>query len=112
MSKIISEQILMRIFIGEEDRYNGRPLYEALLELLREEGFSGATVLRAIAGFGEHHICHTQKLLDLSASLPVIIEVIDNMERFDALMPAIDQMMQGGTITFEQVRVVRYSQDG
>jgi PII-like signaling protein len=109
MSKLIGEQQLMRIFIGESDRYNHRPLYEALVELLRREGFAGATVLRGICGFGANRVYHTQKLLDLSADLPMVIEVVDSQEKINAIMPQIDAMMGGGMITLEKATVIKYS---
>lgn len=80
MTKLIGEQVLMRIFIGEGDRYEHKPLYEALVELLRSEGFAGATVLRGVCGFGANRVYHTQKLLDLSADLPLVVEVVDTEE--------------------------------
>lgn len=80
MTKLIGENVLMRIFIGEADRYQHRPLYEALVELLRKEGFAGATVLRGVSGFGAHSVYHTQKLLDLSADLPLVVEVVDTQK--------------------------------
>ena len=79
MTKLIGEQVLMRIFIGEGDRYEHKPLYEALVELLRHEGFAGATVLRGVCGFGANRVYHTQKLLDLSADLPLVVEVVDTL---------------------------------
>ena len=109
MSKLVGEQQLMRIFIGESDRYGSRPLYEALVELLRKEGFAGATVLRGICGFGANRVYHTQKLLDLSADLPMVIEVVDSQEKITAVMPQIDAMMGGGMITLEKATVIRYS---
>lgn len=109
MTKLVGENILMRIFIGESDRHGHRPLYEALVELLRKEGFAGATVLRGVSGFGAHSVYHTQKLLDLSADLPLIVEVVDSQEKIDTVMPSIDEMMGGGMITLEKVSVVRYS---
>jgi PII-like signaling protein len=111
MSKLIGENVLMRIFIGESDRFEHKPLYEALVELLRKEGFAGATVLRGVSGFGAHSVYHTQKLLDLSADLPLIVEVIDTQEKIDAIMPRIDEMMGGGMITLEKATVIRYSHD-
>ena len=99
----------MRIFIGENDRFEHKPLYEALVELLRKEDFAGATVLRGVSGFGAHSVYHTQKLLDLSADLPLIVEVIDTQEKIDAIMPRIDGMMGGGMITLEKATVIRYS---
>jgi PII-like signaling protein len=109
MTKLIGEQLLMRIFIGESDRYEHKPLYEALVELLRSEGFAGATVLRGVCGFGANRVYHTQKLLDLSADLPLVIEVIDSEEKINAVMPRIDAMMAGGMITLEKTTVIRYS---
>ncbi len=111
MSKLVGENVLMRIFIGESDRYDHRPLYEALVELLRKEGLAGATVLRGLCGFGAHSVFHTQKLLDLSADLPLVIEAVDCQEKIDAVMPRIDEMMGGGMITLEKVTVIRYTHD-
>lgn len=110
MSKLTGENLLMRIFIAESDRYGQKPLYEALIELLQKESFAGATVLRGVSGFGVHSIYHTQKLLDISADLPIIIEVIDSQEKIDSIMPRIDEMMNGGMITLEKATVIRYSQ--
>ena len=109
MSKLIGEQQLMRIFIGESDRHGSQPLYEALVELLRKEGCAGATVLRGICGFGANRVYHTQKLLDLSADLPMVIEVVDSQEKISAVMPQIDAMMGGGMITLEKATVIRYT---
>ncbi|MFA6012837.1 MAG: DUF190 domain-containing protein [Desulfobacteraceae bacterium] len=111
MTKLVGENVLMRIFIGESDRFGGQPLYEALVELFRKEGFAGATVIRAISGFGAHSVYHTQKLLDLSSDLPLIVEVVDSKEKIDAIMPRIDTMMGGGMITLEKATVIRYSHD-
>lgn len=109
MTKLIGEHVLMRIFIGEGDRYEHRPLYEALVEMLRQEGFAGATVLRAVASFGAHNVYHTHKLLDLSADLPLVVEAVDTQEKVDAVMPRIDAMMSGGMITLEKATVIRYA---
>ena len=109
MKRMIGDQMLMRIFIGESDRYKHKPLYEALVELLRKEGFAGATVLRGVSGFGAHSVYHTQKLLDLSADLPMIVEVVDTQEKIYAILPHIDEMMAGGMITLEKAMVIRYS---
>ena len=109
MTKLIGEQVLMRIFIGEGDRFEHKPLYEALVELLQNEGFAGATVLRGVCGFGANRVCHTQKLLDLSAQLPLVVEVVDTQEKINAIMPRIDAMMDGGMITLEKATVIRYS---
>lgn len=109
MTKLIGENVLMRIFVGETDRYHHKPLYEALVELFREEGFAGATVIRGISGFGAHSVYHTQKLLDLSADLPLIVEVVDSQEKIDDIMPRVDEMMSGGMITLEKAQVIRYT---
>jgi len=109
MTKLVGENLLMRIFIAEGDRYEHRPLYEALVEMLRKEGFAGATVLRGVSGFGAHSVYHSQKLLDLSADLPMIIEAVETEEKINKVMPRIDAMMSGGMITLEKVRVIRYT---
>jgi len=109
MEKFVGEKVLMRIFIGESDKFGHRPLYEALVELFRSAGLAGATVLRGVAGFGAHSVYHTDKLLRLSADLPIIIEVVDAQEKLAAVMPQIDQMMSGGLITMEKATVIRYS---
>lgn len=105
---IVGEQVLLRIFIGESDRFQHIPLYEALVELFRKEGFAGATVLRGIAGFGAHSMYHTDRLLRLSSDLPIVVEVVDNSERFAAVLPRVEEMMDGGMITMEKVTVWRY----
>lgn len=112
MTKLIGEQVLMRIFIGESDRHGRRPLHEALVELFRQEGFAGATVLRGVAGFGARSVYHTDKLLRLSTDLPLVVEVVDSRERFDAIMPKIDAMMSGGMITLEKATVIHYDHRG
>jgi len=112
MTRLIGDQLLMRIFIGESDRAGHKPLYEALVELLRKEGFAGATVLRGVSGFGPNRVYHTQKLLDLSADLPMIVEVVDTQEKIYSILPRIDGMMAGGMITLEKVTVIRYSTKG
>jgi uncharacterized protein len=106
---MIGEQVLLRIFIGESDRSGHIPLYEALVELFRKEGFAGATVLRGVAGFGAHSMYHTDRLLRLSTDLPIVVEVVDNQERFDAVLPRVEEMMDGGMITMEKVSVWRYA---
>lgn len=108
MRKIEGEQVLMRIFIGERDKWESRPLYAALLELFRVKGLAGATVLRGVAGFGPKSILHTAGILKLSADLPVILEVVDAQEHLEAVLPDVDRMMSGGLITMEKVQVRRY----
>jgi len=109
MPKFVGENVLMRIFIGEGDKVGGLPLHEALLELLKKEGFHGATVLRGVAGFGAHSVYHTEKILRLSRDLPIIVEVVDTQENVDRVMPRLDEMIAGGMITFEKVKVMRYA---
>jgi hypothetical protein len=108
MPRLEGEQTLMRIFIGESDRWEKKPLYEVLVELLRREGFAGATVLKGAMGFGVRSITHTDKLLRLSADLPVVIEVVEGQEKIDSVLPRLDGMLSGGMITLEKVRVIRY----
>lgn len=109
MPRLEGEQTLLRIFIGESDRWEKQPLYEVLVELLRREGVAGATVLKGAMGFGAHSVTHTDKLLRLSADLPVVIEAVDSQEKFDAILPRLDGMLGGGLVTLEKVRVIRYS---
>jgi PII-like signaling protein len=110
MRKLDGEQVLMRIFIGESDRWEHRPLHAALLELFRSRGLAGATVLRAVAGFGADSVVHTANILRLSADLPLVIEVVDSQQHVDAVLPDVDRMMQGGLVTLEKVRVLKYDQ--
>ena len=107
------ERTLMRIFLGESDRcevgpHKGKPLYEAILLTLREQGCAGATVVRAIAGFGPSAKLHTGKVLRLSTDLPVIVEVVDEEETLQRILPDLDAMMGGGLITMERAHVIRY----
>jgi hypothetical protein len=99
---------MVRIFIGESDRWQGRPLADALIERLRREGFAGATVLRGLAGFGARSVVHTAHLLELSQDLPLVIEVVDTEEHVKRLEPILDEMVADGLVTLEKVRVLRY----
>lgn len=108
MAASVEELTLMRIFVGERDRYKHRALYELLVELLREEGFAGSTVLKGAMGFGNHHQTHSDRYLRLSGDLPVVIEVVDDAERIAAFLPRLDPMMDGGMVTLEKVRAIRY----
>ncbi len=109
MTRLEGDQTLLRIFIGEGDRWERRPLYEALVELLRTEGFAGATVLKGAMGFGARSVMHTDKILRLSTDLPVVIEAVESPEKVEAILPRIDGMLQeGGMITLEKARVIRY----
>lgn len=109
MGRLEGEQMLMRIFVGEADRWENRPLYKALVELFRREGFAGATVLRGVTGFGATSVLHTDSLLCLSQDLPLVIEVVDAEEKIEAILPRLDEMLQGGMITLEKARVIRYT---
>lgn len=106
--KFEGERTLMRIHIGESDKWHGKPLHEAIVALLRQQNFSGVTVLRGVGGYGGSSIYHTDKLLRLSQDLPVILEVIEWQERIDQILPQLDEMVDGGLITLEKVRVILY----
>ncbi|MBI3611214.1 MAG: DUF190 domain-containing protein [Nitrospirae bacterium] len=106
--KLPSEAELLRIFIGESDKHNGRPLYELIVEAARRRGMAGATVLRGLLGFGAHSRIHTAKILRLSEDLPVVIEIVDKPERIETFLPELDELMQEGLVTLEKVRVIAY----
>ncbi|MFL6530581.1 MAG: DUF190 domain-containing protein [Chthoniobacterales bacterium] len=101
---------LLRIFVGESDRWNYQPLYEAIVMKAREQHLAGATVLRGPMGFGATSRIHTAKILRLSADLPMVIEIIDTEEKVNAFLPALDEMMDGGLVTIEKAKVIRYQQ--
>ena len=103
-----SEARLLRIFIGENDRYEGVPLYEWIVRKAREQHLAGATVLRGLEGFGAHSRMHTAKILRLSDDLPMVVEIVDSREKIDTLLPHIDQMVEEGLVTLEKVRVIKY----
>ncbi len=100
--------MLLRIFIGESDRWQHQPLYEAIVLKARELHLAGATVLRGPMGFGKSSRLHTAKILRLSMDLPLVIEIVDSEEKLNAFLPVLDPMMQGGLITLEKVRVIDY----
>jgi len=109
MRVLDGEQFLVRIFFGDDDKWHHQPLERALIERLRREGFAGATVTRGIAGFGAASVIHTASIVDLSADLPIVVEVVDDQEHVDKLIPILDEMFSGGAlVTVEKVRVVRY----
>ena len=105
------EMILMRIFVGESERYQKQPLYEALVELFRSEGVAGATVIKGAMGYGSENALHSDRFLRLSSDLPVIVEVVDREDRIEAVLPLIEGMFQGGLITLEKARVIQFSKD-
>ncbi len=103
-----TRQCLLRIFIGESDRWQHRPLYEAIVLKARELHLAGATVLRGLMGFGAHSRLHTAKILRLSEDLPMVIEIVDSREKVDLLLPHLDDMVSEGLVTLENVEVVQY----
>lgn len=102
------EATLLRIFIGEDDKTEGRPLYEAIVLKAREAHLAGATVLRGPMGFGRSSHLHTTKILRLSEDLPLVIEIVDSKEKIDAFLPTLDSMMTGGLVTLEKAQILRY----
>ncbi len=99
---------LLRVFIGESDRYAGQPLYTAIVERARKEGLSGATVFKGIEGYGGHSVVHAARVFDLSTDLPVLIEIVDTAERIAAFIPILDEFVSDGMVTLESVEVIRY----
>ena len=106
--KIEGPAMLLRIFIGESDRWHGKPLYEAIVLKVREAGLAGATVLRGLEGFGAHSRIHTTRILRLSQDLPMVIEIVDREDRIRELIPTLDEMVSEGLMTLERVQVVMY----
>jgi uncharacterized protein len=102
------DAVLLRIFVGESDRHDHRPLYEAIVVKAREVGLAGATVLRGPMGFGKSSHLHTAKILRLSMDLPMVIEIVDTEEKINAFLPTLDAMMGGGLVTLEKAKVIRY----
>jgi len=102
------EAVLLRIFIGESDRWEHRPLYEAIVLQAREAHLAGATVLRGPMGFGKSSRLHTAKILRLSMDLPIVIEIVDSEEKINAFLPALDPLIGGGLVTLESVKVIEY----
>jgi PII-like signaling protein len=105
------ERVLMRIHIGEHDKHRGKPLYQEIVELLRGRHYAGATVFRGIMGFGASSRLHTDRFLELSSDLPIVIECIETEERIQAILPDLDAMIGGGLITLERARVIMYRAD-
>lgn len=106
--KIEGQGLLLRVFCGESDTWHGKPLYEAIVERVHEAGLAGATVLRGIEGFGANSRIHTSRILRLSQDLPVVIEIVDQAERVEPLLPVLDEMIGEGLITLEKVQVIAY----
>ena len=102
------DAVLLRIFIGESDRWKHQPLYEAIVMKARELHLAGATVLRGPMGFGKSSRLHTAKILRLSMDLPIVIEIVDTEEKINSFLPTLDEMMGGGLVTLEKAKVIRY----
>src|SRR5262245_14025531 len=109
MRVLTGEQVLVRVFVGESDKWQHRPLAIALVERLRKDGFAGATVFHGVAGFGAHSVLHTTHILRLSQDLPVVIEIVDTEERVQQLLPILDEMVKEGLVTMEKVKVLKYA---
>ncbi len=105
---IPEEGYLLRIFVGESDRHGYHPLYEAIVLKAREAGMAGATVLRGVMGFGKNSILHTAKILRLSEDLPMVVEIVDSLEKVEKFLPLLDDMISDGLVTIEKVRVIHY----
>ena len=106
--KFEGEGRLLRLFIGEHDRWDGKPLYEAIVLRARAEGMAGATVLRGIEGFGAASRVHTSRLLELSSDLPIVVELVDTEEKIERILPIFDEMVGDGMMTLETVHIVTY----
>ena len=106
--RLEGEGQLLRIFIGESDTWHGKPVYEAIVRRVREEGLAGATVVRGIEGFGASSHMHTSRILRLSEDLPVVIEIADTKENIDRVLPMLDEMVGEGLLTLEKVHVIKY----
>ena len=106
--QIPQDAALLRIFTGETDRADGKPLYEAVVLKAREVGLAGATVIRGPMGFGHSSHLHTSKILRLSEDLPVIVEIVDDEAKINTFLPVLDKMMGSGLVTIEKVKVLRY----
>mgnify|MGYP000985866030 FL=1 len=102
------EAQLLRIFVGESDKWRGQPLYEAIILEARHRGMAGGTVTRGLMGFGAHSRLHTAKILRLSEDLPIVIEIVDRPDRIEAFLPLLDTMIDEGLVTLEPIRVIAY----
>ena len=108
MSELIPG-MLLRVYIGESDHHEGRPLYQVLVELVRQQGLAGATVLRGVEGFGTHSRIHTARILRLAEDLPLVIEVVDRPERINAFLPVLKEVLPGGLVTVSDVEMGDYT---
>jgi len=108
MHGLTGERTLMRIHIGERDKFDGKPLYQQIVELLRKKKYAGATAYRGIMGFGASSKLHTDRFLELSHDLPVLVECIETEQRIKEILPELDNMIGGGLITLERAKVIMY----
>lgn len=106
--RIEGTQKLVRIFLGEADRWKGQPLYVAIVEEMRSAGLAGATVFKGLLGFGAHSVVHAARIVDLSSDLPIVIELVDSEEKIAAFLPTLDAMVNEGLVTMERVDVIAY----
>lgn len=110
--KIPADGKLLRIFVGEADRWQGKPLYEEIVLLARKEGLAGATAIKGVMGFGKNSHMHTAKILRLSEDLPIIIEIVDSEEKINGFLPHLDTMVKDGLVTLEKANVILYRANG
>ncbi len=106
--KLEGEGVLLRIFIGDSDRHEGIPLYEAIVQRARAKGLAGATVFRGFEGFGAHSLVHTSRIVHLAENLPIVVEIVDKQEKIDAFLPELDGLIPEGLVTLEKVQVIFY----
>jgi hypothetical protein len=106
--QVPEDGVLLRIFLGEDDKFEHRPLYEAVVLKAREMHLAGATVIRGPMGFGHSSLIHTTKILRLSQDLPLVIEIVDSQDKVNTFLPALNRMMTGGMVTLEKIKVLRY----
>lgn len=109
--KITGQARELRIYIGESDQYKGRPLYQAIVRLLKEQGLAGATVMRGIEGFGANSRIHTANILRLSEDLPLVIVTVDSKEKIDQVLPSLNEMISQGLVTIHDIEVIKYTHD-
>ena len=106
--KLPSEAYLLRVFVGESDKRDGKPLYEAIVEKARSRGLAGATVIRGFLGFGANSLIHTSKVLRLSEDLPIVVEIVDAQDKVESFLKELDDMIGEGLVTMEKVRIITY----
>jgi PII-like signaling protein len=104
----LEEGYLLRIFVGESDRHDHHPLYESIVLKARADGLAGATVYRGVMGFGKNSILHTAKILRLSEDLPMVVEIVDSLEKVERFLPVLDEMIADGLVTLEKIKVIHY----